>query len=113
MGFIPMIDLTDDQDEDIRIASSPVNVSHLIPPLQRINLNEISVINNSTNPDTSMNVTQNEILRKLNEQKKTSKEFDNQSNASYFFNEEDLSNYEEHVQLKVNEIWTNTQTKID
>jgi hypothetical protein len=37
--------------------------------------------------------------------------FDNQSSTSYLFNEEDLQKYEEDIQLRINEIWTETQEK--
>ena len=68
------------------------------------NFNEISVINNSTRPDTSLNTTNVELINKLEnsneERKQTHKiepNFDAQSSASYFFNEDELANYEEHI----------------
>lgn len=37
--------------------------------------------------------------------------FDNQSSTSYLFNEDELVKYEEDIQLRINEIWTETQNK--
>lgn len=39
--------------------------------------------------------------------------FDTQSNASYFFNEEEMQNYEENIQQKINDIWTYVQQQQD
>ena len=38
--------------------------------------------------------------------------FENQSNAtSFFFNEEELQNYEEHIQQRINDVWNSVQQK--
>lgn len=82
------------------------------------NFNEISAINNTTvGPDTSLNTSQLELIRKLHEKAVGSAQkpdnYDTQSNASYFFNEEELANHEEHIQQKINEIWNETQQQVD
>lgn len=73
----------------------------------------LSAINNSTRPgDTSMNTTSQDILNKLSMVQKSggsneiNNNFDSQSQASYFFNEDELANYEENIQQKINDIWT-------
>jgi hypothetical protein len=103
----------------ISMSPSAINLSPNRPydkNYAETSFNEISAINNTTiGPDTSMNTTQLDLIRKLhqtavgNPQKVDN--FDTQSNASYFFNEEELANHEEHIQQKINDIWNETQVK--
>ena len=66
-----------------------------------------------------MNTTSQEILNKLSMIQKSggsgeiNNTFETQSNASYFFNEEEMQNYEENIQQKINDIWTSVQQKQD
>lgn len=62
----------------------------------------ISAINNTTKNDTSMNLTQFDLVSKLekNDQPRQSSNldaFDNQSSTSFIINEEDLDKYEESI----------------
>ena len=65
------------------------------------NINEISMINKVTQ-DTSMNTSNYDLIKKLqnnNGQNLTvNDKFDTQSSLSYFFNEEEMANYEENIQ---------------
>ena len=89
-------------------SKSSVNVS--------LDINELSVIHNSTVQDTSMNVTNLEIIKKLHANQSNQltngnnmilDNFDAQSNAtSFFFNEEEMQNYEEHIQQRINDVWS-------
>lgn len=87
--------------------SPGVNAEYLSPlkkgNLSIGNINEISAINNiSTNQDVSM-LSNLDLVKKLKNQGVESgslilNDFDTQSNAtSYFFNEEEMQNYEEHI----------------
>ena len=77
--------------------------------------NEISAINNTTiGPDTSLNNSQLELIKKLHSNAMNpQKDIDGESNASYFFNEEELANHEEHIQQRINEVWQETQQKVE
>ena len=79
------------------------------------NINEISAINNNTtNPDSTLNTTQIDLIKKLSStgpdpynvfkpvtenrmQNRDGQNSDNMSSGSYFFNEEELENYEENI----------------
>ena len=39
------------------------------------------------------------------------KDLDAQSSGSYFFNDDDLQNYEQHIQQQINDIWNDCQKK--
>lgn len=121
MGFVPMIneDALKAMDEQIDSRSPPLK-PHMASPTNgkeggMADLNEISAINNTTAQDTSQNISQLDLIRKLHSTAmhvntaKGGAFDDTQSNASYVFNEEDLQNYEEHIQEKINEVWQENQ----
>lgn len=97
-----------DEDELIKVTEIKLSPSKQYEKGEKnyaeTNINEISAINNTTiGPDTSMSNSQFDLIRKLhsnavggNTQKMDN--FDTQSNASYFFNEDELANHEEHIQ---------------
>jgi len=88
-------------DEQIDSRSPPSKAQRSSSPTNRkeggmADLNEISAINNTTAQDTSQNISQLDLIRKLHS---TAMHVntgqggafdDTQSNASYVFNEEDL-----------------------
>ena len=103
MGFVPMIneDELTAMDNQIDSRSPPLKGQLLSSPTHRkeggmADLNEISAINNTTAQDTSQNISQLDLIRKLhstamNVNTGAGGAFDDtQSNASYVFNEEDL-----------------------
>jgi hypothetical protein len=103
MGFVPLIneDELTAMDEQIDSRSPPSKAQRSSSPTNRkeggmADLNEISAINNTTAQDTSQNISQLDLIRKLHS---TAMHVntgqggafdDTQSNASYVFNEEDL-----------------------
>lgn len=78
---------------------------------------DISAINNSsTMQDTSLNMTQMELIRKLHNAQMNNNmvndNFDVQSSTtSYVFNDDEMEKYEEHIQQKINDIWHEIQNK--
>lgn len=104
MGFVPMIneDALQANYMDEQIDSSSPNLKPILAsPSNRkdggmADLNELSAINNTTAQDTSQNISQLDLIRKLHSTAlnvnngKGGAFDDSQSNASYVFNEEDL-----------------------
>jgi len=72
------------------------------------NINEISMINKVTQ-DTSMNQSNYDLIKKLQnnggQNQGGNEKMETGSNLSYFFNEEEMANYEENIQEKINEVW--------
>ena len=58
-----------------------------------------------------MNTTQLELINKLNSgpNPRELDNFETQSHGSIFFNQEDMNNYEECIQDKINDIWNSIQ----
>lgn len=124
-GFTPMFNFNDMYENQGNINEISLDVGAKLEHSPNKDVignnghNEISVIqNNNTLPDTSMNTTQFSLVNRLHNSHERMKKqipdnFDQQSSTSYLFNEDELAKYEEDIQVRINEIWTETQVKTE
>ena len=100
-----------------QLSASELNSStNVIKEYGAQNINEISMINKVTQ-DTSMNTSNYDLIKKLQNNSGQNQigndKFETGSSLSYFFNEEEMANYEENIQQKINEVWQETQEKLE